>query len=303
MSAKTRTADSHGRRGEAERNPPLSLPTAGRGTKSEGRDREFVRGFERGVAVIKAFDAQMPALTVTQVAERARLTRAVARRYLLTLETLGYVTQRGTAYSLTPRVLEIGFAYLSSTTVADIARPWMLQVVDTLQESCSIAVLDREDVVYVARVPARRIMTTNLLVGSRLPAHATSLGHVLLAYLPPARLEAYFATASLQPLTEKTITDTDDLRRALDRVRRRGWAENDEASEKGVRTVAVPLMDRTGDVIAAMNLSGHASRVTMRDLRQHHLPVLLNAAREISRALGAERGPAATLPPEARDDD
>lgn len=295
MSAKTRTADSLGRRDEAERTPPPAHPTRARRATREGRDREFVRGFERGVAVIKAFDAQMPALTVTQVAERARLTRAVARRYLLTLETLGYVTQRGTAYTLTPRVLEIGFAYLSSTTVADIARPWMLQVVETLQESCSIAVLDREDVVYVARVPARRIMTTNLLVGSRLPAHATSLGHVLLAYLPPARLEAYFATASLQPLTDKTITDKEDLRRSLERVRRRGWAENDEASEKGVRTVAVPLVDRTGEVIAAMNVSGHASRVTMRDLRQHHLPVLLKAAREISRALGATTGPAATL--------
>lgn len=295
MSAKTRAADSHGRRGEAERESPSPHPSQDRSAKPEGRDREFVRGFERGVAVIKAFNAQNPALTVTQVAERARLTRAVARRYLLTLETLGYVTQHGTSYALTPSVLEIGFAYLSSTTVADIARPWMLQIVETLQESCSIAVFDREDIVYVARVPARRIMTTNLLVGSRLPAHATSLGHVLLAYLPPARLDAYFVTASLQPLTDKTITDKDELRRALDRVRRRGWAENDEASEKGVRTVAVPLVDRTGEVIAAMNVSGHASRVTMRDLRRHHLPLLLNAAREISRALGATTGLAATL--------
>ena len=295
MSAKTRAADSHGRRGEAERESPSPHPSQDRSAKPEGRDREFVRGFERGVAVIKAFNAQNPALTVTQVAERARLTRAVARRYLLTLETLGYVTQHGTWYALTPSVLEIGFAYLSSTTVADIARPWMLQIVETLQESCSIAVFDREDIVYVARVPARRIMTTNLLVGSRLPAHATSLGHVLLAYLPPARLDAYFVTASLQPLTDKTITDKDELRRALDRVRRRGWAENDEASEKGVRTVAVPLVDRTGEVIAAMNVSGHASRVTMRDLRRHHLPLLLNAAREISRALGATTGLAATL--------
>jgi len=264
-------------------------PTPGRTTGQHrgARHREFVRGFERGVAVIKAFDVRNPSLTVTQVAERTRLTRAVARRYLLTLESLGYVTQNGPTFALTPRVLEIGFAYLSTITVADVARPFMLRVVEALQESCSVGVLDGEDVVYVARMPARRIMTTNLMVGSRLPAHATALGQVLLAYLPPPRLDAYFATATLQPLTDRTIIDETTLRRVLEQVRRRGWAENDEASEKGVRTVAVPLFDRTGEVVAAMNLAGHASRVTMRELRRDHLPILLGAAREISNALGA----------------
>ena len=255
------------------------------------REREFVRGFERGVAVIKAFSARTPTLTVTQVAGQTELTRAVARRYLLTLETLGYVAQNGSTFALTPRVLEIGFAYLSTISVADVARPFMFRVVETLQESSSIGVLDGHDVVYVARMPAQRIMTTNLVVGSRLPAHATAMGHVLLAYLPPARLNAYLATAALQPLTDRTITDQATLRAVLESVRRRGWAENDEASEKGIRTVAVPIFDRRGEVVAAMNLAGHASRVTMRELRRDHLPVLLNAARDISRALGAKISP------------
>lgn len=251
-------------------------------------DREFVRGFERGVAVIKAFNARSPALTVTQVAERTGLTRAVARRYLLTLETLGYVVHTGATFALTPRILEIGFAYLSTISVADVARPVLIRLVEGLQESCSVGMLDRQDVVYVARMNANRIMTTNLAVGSRLPAHATAMGKVLLAYLPPAKLDAFFAMGPLQPLTERTTCDEATLRALVARVRERGWAGNDEESEKGVRTVAAPLFDRSGQVIAAINLSGHSSRVTMRDLRSRYLPVLLQAAREISEALGAD---------------
>jgi IclR family pca regulon transcriptional regulator len=262
-----------------------------------GHDRDFVQGFERGVAVIKAFSNRAPSLTVTQVAERTGLRRAVARRYLLTLEALGYVVHADARYTLTPRVLEIGFTYLSTLTVADVARPFMLHVVATLRESCSVGILDRGDVVYVARMPADRIMTTNLMVGSRLPAHATSMGKVLLAYLPPDQLDAYFKTVEFQKLTERTIGDQDTLRRTLTAVRRRGWAANDEESEKGVRTMAVPLFDRSGQVVAAVNLAGHSSRVTMRELRTSHLPVLQEAAREISRALGASE---ATLEPLSR---
>lgn len=258
-------------------------------------DRDFVRGFERGVAVIKAFSARTPSLTVTQVAERTGLRRAVARRYLLTLEALGYVVHDEARYALTPRVLEIGFTYLATLTMAEVARPFMLRVVATLRESCSVGILDRGDVVYVARMPADRIMTTNLIVGSRLPAHATSMGKVLLAYLPADRLDAYFQEVEFSKLTERTIGDEQTLRRVLAAVRRRGWADNDEESEKGVRTMAVPLFDRSGQVVAAVNLAGHSSRVTMRELRTSHLPVLQEAAREISRALGAAESMLAPL--------
>ena len=162
-------------------------------------DREYVQGFERGVSVIKTFGAKRPHLTVTEVAAHTGLTRAVARRYLLTLERLGYVTATGPYYALTPRVLEIGFAYMSTMTVAEVARPFMAHVVDTLHESCSVGVLDGYDVFYVARTNPQRIMTTNLAIGSRLPAHATAMGHVLLAYLPPPALEAYLATRRSVP--------------------------------------------------------------------------------------------------------
>lgn len=249
-------------------------------------DREYVQGFERGVAVIKTFGAQRPQLTVTEVAAQTGLGRAVARRYLLTLERLGYVTAHGPYYALTPRVLEIGFAYMSTMTVAEVARPFMAHVVGTLHESCSVGVLDGFDVFYVARTNPQRIMTTNLAIGSRLPAHATAMGHVLLAYLAPPLLDAYLANAPLGALTDRTITDKAALRRVLQTVRRQGWAENDGESEKGVRTVAVPIFDRSGDVVAAINLAGHASRVTMRELRRDHLPVLQQAATDISKSLG-----------------
>jgi IclR family pca regulon transcriptional regulator len=263
-------------------------------------DREFVQGLERGFAVIKAFGPRTPALTVSEVAERTGLTRAVARRYLFTLRALGYVLNEGSRFSLTPRILELGFAYLATLSVADIAQPFMAHVVDKLRESCSLGVLDGHDVVYVARVNANRIMTTNLTVGSRLPAHATSMGKVLLAFMPPAQLEEYLATAHLNPLTDRTIRDPQKLRAALEKVRRTGWATNDQESEIGVRTVAVPIIDRAGHAVAAMNLAGHASRVSMRELRNNHLPVLLEAAHQISRALGMSPSSGATAAQTAR---
>lgn len=226
-------------------------------------------------------------MTVSQVAAHSGLTRAVARRYLLTLKRLGYVVHDGSKFSLTPRILELGFAYLSTISVADIAPAFMAQVVETLNESCSVGVLDGEDVVYVAREHADRIMTTNLVVGSRLPAHATSMGKVLLAFLPPAKIEAYFATIRFRSLTQHTITNEKALRAILDQVKRLGYATNDQESEVGVRTVAAPIWDRSGHVVAAINVAGHASRVSMRELKQEHLPVLLEAARGISQVLGA----------------
>jgi IclR family pca regulon transcriptional regulator len=163
----------------------------------------------------------------------------------------------------------------------------MERIVHTLRESCSIAVLDGRDAVYVARVAAKRIMSINLVVGSRLPAHATSMGKVLLAHLPAAQLDEFFAAGPLRRLTSRTIVDEAGLRHALDQVRARGWAFADQESEDGVRTVAVPLFDRNMKVEAAMNVSGHASRVPMKELRSRYLPVLMEAATEISRALGA----------------
>ena len=289
------------------------VPSDGRSRPPErrGADREFVQGLQRGFAVIKAFEAAPHLLTVSDVARKTRTSRAVARRYLLTLQRLGCVVQNGAHFALTPRLLDLGFTYLSTVDVAKVAPPFMERVVDRLHESCSLSVLDGDEVVYVARVPAKRIMSINLVVGSRLPAHATSMGKVLLAALSPTALEAYFKTARLQRLTRRTLCSETALRRALQRVRERGWALADQESEDGVRTVAAPVFDRDHQVAAAMNISGHAARVSTRELQRTYLPVLLEAARRASRALGAKvdvnmsraRGTSAPMsrqPPRAR---
>ena len=246
-----------------------------------------MQGLRRGFAVIKAFSGDTPALTVSQVAARTGLTRAVARRYLRTLQELGCVVQHGSLFALTPRLLDLGFTYLATLGVANVAPPVMERLVETLHESCSVAVLDEHDIVYVARTPAKRIMAMNLVVGSRLPAHATSIGKVLLAYLPAKELDAYFATAPLQRLTDHTICDEPKLRAVLRDVRNAGWAISDQDCERGLRTVAAPIFDRSNEVVAAINVSGHAARVSMKELRRQYLPVVLAAAGEISRTLGA----------------
>jgi IclR family pca regulon transcriptional regulator len=254
------------------------------------RPREFVQGLERGLAVIRSFSAEAPTLTIAQVAERTDLTRAAARRYLMTLEALGYVLQDGDRFSLTPRLLDLGFTYLSTLDVTSVVQPFMERVTDALHESCSVSVLDDHDIVYIARRAAKRIMSINLAVGSRLPAHATSMGKVLLAHLPPNELERYLVSVEREALTANTIVAERALRKVLGKVRENGWAVADEESELGVRSAAVPLVGRDGEVHAAINVSAHAARVSLEQLQTDYLPVLLEAARGISKALGARGG-------------
>jgi IclR family pca regulon transcriptional regulator len=249
--------------------------------------RESVQGLRRGFAVIKAFSADACELTIADVAIRTGLPRAVARRYLLTLEELGCIVHSGSSFKLTPRLLDLGFTYLSTVQVATFAQPFMEKVVARLHESSSIGVLDGQDCVYVARVPAKRIMSINLAVGSRLPAHATSMGKVLLAYLPPERLNEYFASGPLPRLTKHTLCEEGVLRKALDEIRARGWALCDQETEVGVRAVAAPIFDRLHQVQAALNVGSHASRVQLRTLKREYLPVVVDVARRISRVLGA----------------
>jgi IclR family pca regulon transcriptional regulator len=254
---------------------------------------EYVQGVERCFAVIRAFAGDTPNLTIAAVAEHSGLTRSVARRYLFTLRDLGYVAQRGSVFSMTPRILDIGFAYLVSVDVARVAQAFMEKIVETLHESCSAAVLDGADIVYVVRVPARRIMSTNLVLGSRLPAHATSIGKVLLAYASPERLDAYLEQKPLTRITEHTITDERAFRKTLAEVRRRGWASASDESEVGVRSIAAPVFSRRNEVEAAINIAGHASRLSFKTLKDVCLPVLLATTAQISRAMGAriEDGP------------
>jgi IclR family pca regulon transcriptional regulator len=251
------------------------------------RRPEFVHSVGRAFDVIRAFDHEHPTLTISDVARRTGLTRAAARRFLLTLQQLGYMHSTDGEFRLSLRLLDLGYTVLSTTGWSDLVQPVMEEVVANLHESCSVAVLDGVDIVYVARVPTKRIMTVNLAVGSRLPAYATSMGRVLLAYSPPDVLDAFFRQVDLAPLTRRTVRDERTLRRILQEVRLRGWALVDQEVEDGVRSVAAPIRDRTGRVVAAINVSAHATRASVGTLRQKFLPLLLDAAERISQRQGA----------------
>jgi IclR family pca regulon transcriptional regulator len=245
------------------------------------------------MAVIRIFSSERPALTLSEVAHLTGMTRATARRILLTLEKLGYVSSNGRLFSLTPQVLTLGWAYLSSLNLWDIALPLMERLVEETEESCSAATLDLPDIVYVARVPTRRIMAISLNIGSRLPAHATSMGRVLLADLSEDELEAFLATATLERFTDRTIVDPDELRAELAQVRSRGWALADGELEVGLRSVAAPIRSHDGRAVAALNTSAAAARATIDDLVTRFRPALLRTAAMISASL--QRPPAGPL--------
>jgi IclR family pca regulon transcriptional regulator len=251
------------------------------------RSPNFIHSLERGLAVINSFSRERPAQTLSEVAKATDLTRATARRVLLTLAELGYVRQTGRDFSLTPKVIDLGYSFLSSFRVTDLAQPWMESLADEIQESSSMSILDGPEIVYVARVPTKRIMTISLALGSRLPAYPTSMGRVLLAGLAEAGFEEYLARVRLEPLTRHTITDKEKLRSAVEQARRDGYALVDQELEEGVRSVAAPIHGAAGAVIAAMNVSGHASRVTVAEIRRRFLPLLLEAAEKTSAAVVA----------------
>jgi IclR family pca regulon transcriptional regulator len=240
-----------------------------------------VQSLERGLAVIRAFDATHAELTLSEVAAATGVTRAAARRFLLTLAELGYVRSEGRYFSLTARVLELGYAYLSSLSLPEVAEPHLEALAAEVNESSSVSVLDGQDVVYVARVPTSRIMTVVISVGTRFPAYATSMGKVLLAGLPDDELEVYLAAVRLEPLASRTVTSVAALRGELARVRAQGWALVNQELEDGLRAVAAPIRDRTGKVVAAVNVSAHASRTSLEVMRRDLLPPMLKTAARI----------------------
>ncbi|GAB3277738.1 IclR family transcriptional regulator domain-containing protein [Microbacterium lacusdiani] len=232
---------------------------------TEPQHREYVQSFARGLAVIRAFDADHPHLTLSEVAVRADVTRAAARRFLLTLEELGYVRATGRDFALTPRVLELGFSYLSALSLPEVAQPHLERLSREVDESVSAAVLDGEDIVYVARVPTRRIMSVAITIGTRFPAVRTSMGRVLLAALDPSE----------RPDVGPELSDE------LDRVAEQGWSIVEGGLEQGLRSVAAPLHGRDGAAVAAVNISTTVTRVSLERLRSEHLPALLDATRAI----------------------
>ena len=254
------------------------------------RGPDFVQSLERGLAVIRAFDRTRPELTLTEVAAATGVTRAAARRFLLTLVELGYVRSDGRFFALSPRVLELGYAYLSSLSLPEVAEPHLETLVGEVNESSSVSVLDDGDVVYVARVPTSRIMTVAISVGTRFPAYATSMGRVLLAGLADEELESHLSGVRLARLAPRTVRSVAALRAELARVRAQGWSIVDQELEEGLRAVAAPIRDRTGRTVAAVNISAHASRTTVESMRRDLLPPLLATAARIEADLPVGRG-------------
>jgi IclR family pca regulon transcriptional regulator len=262
---------------------------AKRATTDSLPSSDFVQSLERGLAVIRAFDAENSELTLSDVARSTGLPRAAARRFLLTLVELGYVRTDGRLFALRPRILELGYAYLSSIALPDVAAPQMETLAAKVHESCSLSMLDDRDIVYVARVPTRRIMTVAINVGTRFPAYATSMGRVLLAGLSPAELDDYLAHTELRALTPKTTSDPRKLRTMLARIASQGFALVDQELEIGLRSIAVPVHNADGSVAAALNVSMHVGRGSAEAARRELLPQLRATAESIEADLAASQ--------------
>ena len=245
----------------------------------------YVQSFARGLAVIRSFGAGAPSQTLSEVATRTGLTRAAARRILLTLGGLGYVASEGRQFRLTARTLDLGFAYLSSLPLWSFAEPVMEALVGEVRESCSAAVLDGSGIVYVLRVPTHRIMSITLGIGSRLPVFCTSMGRVLLAGLPPDEARARLQAAPRPALTAHTVVAIEPLLAEVARVREQGWCLVDQELEDGLASMAAPLADRSGRTIAALNLSAQVVTTPPEHMLQRSLPPLRAAALRISRTL------------------
>lgn len=245
-------------------------------------DRDYVSALASGLEVLQAFDAENPRMTLSEVAARTDMDRAKARRFLLTLHALGFVKRSGRQFELTPRVLQLGYAYQASNQYRAVIQQYLEDITAELGESSSLAVLDGDDVVYVVRSSARhRLMAITLSVGTRLPAAYTSMGRVLLAQLPEAELEAFLARVELEAFTESSVTRADVLRKEIIKVRKQGYSIVDQELDSGLRSVAVPVFAGNGDLLGAINISTNAARVDMETLIQTYLPRLQQAANQV----------------------
>lgn len=252
----------------------------------EIKKTDFIQSLEKGLRVISVFDHSHTALTLTEVAKLENLTRANARRILLTLQYLGYVhSEDGKLFSLTPKVLSLGYSYLSSLPFREIAQPFMQTLAKEVNESCSMSVLEESSIVYIARVHTKRIMTISLGIGTRLPAHATSMGKVIMADLSEKKLEEQLEKLSFESFTPQTIRNKTEMKKALKEVQEKGWAVADQELELGVRSIACPIRDQHGKTVAALNISGHAGRVSLEEMLRQFLPKLQSTVAEIENAL------------------
>jgi IclR family pca regulon transcriptional regulator len=228
-------------------------------------------------------------MTLSQIAERVDLSRAAARRFLLTLQNLGYVSLEGRNFQLTAKVLDLGYGYLSSLSLPEIAQPHLETLASRVHESASASVLDGTDIVYVARVPIRRIMSVKINIGTRMPAHVTSMGRVLLSGLSLPELKALISNFDLPKYTKNTITSKNILLQEINKVRIQGWSINDQELEYGLRSIAVPIFNKAEKVVASINISTTAQSNTLESMEAMFLPELRITAKKISDDLASAR--------------
>src|SRR6202047_3183838 len=263
--------------------PALPKPTPAAALDAYVGDPNFMTSLARGLIVIQAFTQQSPQMTISQLSVKTGLSRAAVRRCLYTLTKLGFAgAEDGSRYSLRPRMLTLSHTYTTSNTLSSAAQPILERMSSALREAFSVATLDGDDIVYIARTTVSRVMAVDLHIGSRLPAYCTSMGRVLLAYLPSEQLEQYLGRVVLTPHTTRTIVSVDKLRIALRNVRRNGYALVDQELEVGLRSLAVPVYAPSGRVVATINLSGNAPRMSVLDMQTRFLSHLRNAANELS---------------------
>jgi len=263
--------------------PPTPKPTPASSLDVYTGDPNFMTSLARGLIVIQAFTQQSPQMTISQLSVKTGLSRAAVRRCLYTLTKLGFAgAEDGSRYSLRPRMLTLSHTYTASNTLSTAAQPILERMSAALRESFSVATLDGEDIVYIARTQVNRVMAVDLHIGSRLPAYCTSMGRVLLAWLPTEQLEQYLAKVDLIPHTTRTITSVEKLRIILRTVRRNGYALCDQEYEVGLRSLAVPVYSHSGRVVATLNLSGNAPRLSVLEMQSRYLTHLRSAANELS---------------------
>ncbi|MFJ2712507.1 pca regulon transcriptional regulator PcaR [Pseudomonas sp. NPDC087346] len=267
--------------------PPIVASPAKRIQALTG-DPDFMTSLARGLAVVQAFQERKRHLTIAQISHRTEIPRAAVRRCLHTLIKLGYATTDGRTYSLLPKVLTLGHAYLSSTPLAVSAQPYLDRMSEQLHEACNMATLEGDDILYIARsATTQRLISVDLSVGGRLPAYCTSMGRILLAALDDTSLREHLDHAELVAKTSRTLHTPDSLLECLQEVRQQGWCIVDQELEQGLRSIAVPVYDASGQVVAALNVSTHAGRVSRTELEQRFLPGLLSASRDLSAQLFA----------------
>jgi len=252
--------------------------------------REAMGGLAKGLAVIRVFTREQPSLTLSDIARAASMPAATARRCLLTLEELGYVMRSGRDFLLRPKVLELGAAYLESMNIEQLTKTHLEELASETADSAALCVLDDTEIIYVARASVRTLLRLEAHVGSRFPAHATSTGRVLLAGASPERLDHFLATAKLEALTDRTVTDPTKLRALIDECHRAGYAAVEDELAYGVIALAVPVLDQRGRVVAALNSSSHSRRINRTKLVRDRLAMLQKVSRQISADLAAVPG-------------